>query len=103
LEEDLDMLFRKANALMERGRFQESFRLFLRGAQAGDPSCQLNVGYLYDVGEARAHPPPAPPRTFDRAQPGGGHRASGQGRWGHQWQKRKGYERARVKKPVIGV
>ncbi|HZI12977.1 MAG TPA: hypothetical protein VE153_21525 [Myxococcus sp.] len=51
VEEDLDSLFRKADALMGRGRLQEAFRLFLRGAQAGEPSCQLNVGCLYDVGK----------------------------------------------------
>ncbi len=50
LEEDLDTLFRQADALMQRGRLEEAFRLFLRGARAGDSSCQLNVGYLYDVG-----------------------------------------------------
>ncbi len=46
-----DTPFAQASRLLERGRIQEAFRLFLEAAKAGDSSAQLNVGYLYDTGQ----------------------------------------------------
>lgn len=42
--------FSKAIRLMEKRQFSAAFDCFHRGAQAGNPHCMLNVGYLYDEG-----------------------------------------------------
>jgi TPR repeat protein len=46
----LDGVFRSADQLRDRGDLTAAFSLFLKGAKAGDRSCQLNVGYCYDIG-----------------------------------------------------
>jgi TPR repeat protein len=46
-----DTRFAEASRLLERGRIEQAFRLFLEAAKAGDSSAQLNVGYLYDTGQ----------------------------------------------------
>lgn len=43
--------FAQASRLLERGRIEEAFRLFLEVAKAGNSRAQLTVGYLYDTGE----------------------------------------------------
>jgi TPR repeat protein len=43
-------LFTRAHAAWERGDTRDAFRLFRLGANAGDASAQLNVGYMYDEG-----------------------------------------------------
>jgi TPR repeat protein len=45
-----DRVFRSADRLRDRGDLRAAFSLFLKGAKAGDRSCQLNVGHCYDVG-----------------------------------------------------
>jgi TPR repeat protein len=47
---ELDDLFRRADAQLEKGEFRSAFRLFLTAAKAGDPACQVNLGNLYLVG-----------------------------------------------------
>jgi TPR repeat protein len=42
--------FTEASRLLEQGRIQEAFGLFLRAARQGDSRAQLSVGYLYDTG-----------------------------------------------------
>ena len=34
----------------DEGRLEEAFELFSKAAEAGDSSCQLNLGYFYDYG-----------------------------------------------------
>ena len=46
-----DDLFFRADKEADHGNFRRAFRLFLAGAKAGDKSCQLNLGYLYDTGK----------------------------------------------------
>jgi TPR repeat protein len=43
--------FYRAADFLERGDARRAFRLFLAGAKAGDPDCQLNLGWLYDSGQ----------------------------------------------------
>ena len=45
-----DELFRRADQKLDEGDEKAAFKLFLLGAKAGDRSCQLNIGYLYDRG-----------------------------------------------------
>jgi TPR repeat protein len=45
-----DAFFIKAIRLMAKRRFAAAFAWFHQGAQAGNPHCMLNVGYLYDEG-----------------------------------------------------
>lgn len=45
-----DEWFKAADALWDRHRPKEAFRLFLKAAKAGDGGSQLNVGFCYDVG-----------------------------------------------------
>ncbi len=45
-----DAFFIKAIRLLEKRRFTAAFEWFHRGAQAGNPHCMLNVGYLFDEG-----------------------------------------------------
>lgn len=47
---DANELFFRACQQWEHGKLLSAFRLFLRGAKAGDGSSQLNLGYLYDYG-----------------------------------------------------
>ncbi|WP_224246712.1 tetratricopeptide repeat protein [Hyalangium gracile] len=46
-----DTDFSRASQLLEKGRLQDAFRIFLEAAKAGDSSAQVNVGYLYDTGQ----------------------------------------------------
>lgn len=43
----LDELFERANRQYDVGRFASAFQLFLKAAEAGDPSSQLALGNLY--------------------------------------------------------
>jgi uncharacterized protein len=43
-----DELFVRADKLEDSGKLEAAFRLFLRGAKAGDIGCQVNVGNYYD-------------------------------------------------------
>ncbi len=49
-EPELDRLFVLSDQLSELGRLREAFRVTKVGAEAGDRSMQLNLGYLYDIG-----------------------------------------------------
>ena len=42
--------FTLASSAWDRGRVKDAYRLFLAGANSGDESCQLNLGYLFDEG-----------------------------------------------------
>lgn len=44
--------FEQGHKAWETGNTRDAFRAFLRGAKAGDVSCQQNVGYFYDEGLA---------------------------------------------------
>jgi TPR repeat protein len=46
----LDALFTRASNLYDEGKFKAAFRLYLKGARAGDVSAQLNLGTLYTDG-----------------------------------------------------
>lgn len=46
-----DDLFLRASKLEDSGNMRAAFRLCLEGAKAGDTSCQVNLGNLYDAGE----------------------------------------------------
>lgn len=46
----LDELFIRANKHAEAGNLKQAFRLYLTAAKAGDTSCQVNLGNLYDEG-----------------------------------------------------
>jgi TPR repeat protein len=46
----VDDLFIRANKQAEAGKFKAAFRLYLAAAKAGDTSCQINLGNLYDAG-----------------------------------------------------
>lgn len=46
----VDGLFIRANKQEEAGNSKAAFRLYLAAAKAGDTSCQINVGNLYDAG-----------------------------------------------------
>ncbi len=48
---EADVLWRRADALSDRGRNKQAFALFRAAAQLGDDGAQLNVGYCYDVGK----------------------------------------------------
>lgn len=48
--EERDLLFRQADELMDAGAYRRAATLFLRAANAGDDSSQLNVGNLYSEG-----------------------------------------------------
>jgi TPR repeat protein len=43
-----DDLFLRANEHWDRGKLKSAFRLFLRGAKAGDSGAQVNLCYFYD-------------------------------------------------------
>jgi TPR repeat protein len=43
-------LFIEANAAWDRGALRRAFELFLRAAQMGDKSSQLDLGYFFDQG-----------------------------------------------------
>jgi TPR repeat protein len=43
-------LFVKANAAWDRGDLSRAFELFSCAAEAGDVSCQLDLGYFFDRG-----------------------------------------------------
>jgi|SRR5215472_11309127 len=45
-----DDLFLRADKHAEEGNFKLAFRLYLAAAKAGDTSCQINLGNLYDEG-----------------------------------------------------
>ena len=45
-----DDLFIRANKEAEAGNLKAAFRLYLAAAKAGDSSCQINLGNLYDEG-----------------------------------------------------
>ena len=42
--------FVRANLAWDAGRLRSAFNLFMRGAKAGDASCQLDLAYFYDEG-----------------------------------------------------
>ena len=42
--------FIKANHYEEKGQYKRAFRLYKRGVEKGDKSCELNLGYCYDNG-----------------------------------------------------
>lgn len=42
--------FWKAHDAESKGKYRKAFRLYLKGALAGDLSCELNLGYCYDYG-----------------------------------------------------
>lgn len=48
--EERDILFRQADQLMDEGKYRRAATLFLRMANAGDDSSQLNLGCLYSEG-----------------------------------------------------
>ena len=43
-------LFTRANKEAEAGKLRVAFHLYLAAAKAGDTSCQINLGNLYDEG-----------------------------------------------------
>ena len=45
-----DKLFVKANTAWDRGDLRRAFQWFLRAAESGDSSSQLDIGYFYDGG-----------------------------------------------------
>lgn len=45
-----DRHFKDACAAWDGGDLSRAFELFFLGAEAGDASCQLNLGYFYDCG-----------------------------------------------------
>ena len=45
-----DDLFIRADKQAEAGNLKFAFRLYLAAAKAGDTSCQINLGNLYDEG-----------------------------------------------------
>ena len=45
-----DQLFKVACSAWDSGDLGCAFELFAEGAEAGDASCQLNLGYFYDRG-----------------------------------------------------
>lgn len=42
--------FWKAHDAENKGKYRKAFRFYLKGALAGDASCELNLGYCYDYG-----------------------------------------------------
>jgi len=50
-----EALFAKANEQWDRGKLKSAFRLFLKGAKAGDSGAQVNLGYFYDTGLGVKH------------------------------------------------
>jgi len=47
---DTEKLFIKADKEWDKGNLKNAFELFLEGAEAGDESCQNNLGVFYDCG-----------------------------------------------------
>jgi len=47
---DINEIFNKASSYMEEKKYDKAFFLFAKGADKGDSSCQLNLGYLYENG-----------------------------------------------------
>lgn len=45
-----DELFVRAEKQAEAGNLKSAFRLYIAAAKAGDTSCQINLGNLYDEG-----------------------------------------------------
>lgn len=45
-----DRQFKDACSAWDCGNLRRAFELFSQGAEAGDASCQLNLGYFYDCG-----------------------------------------------------
>lgn len=45
-----DQLFKDASSAWDSGDLGRAFELFSQAAEAGDASCQLNLGYFYDCG-----------------------------------------------------
>ena len=66
--------FEVGSRLWEAGKLDSAFEKFLGCARTGDPSCQLLVGYFYDVGIGRRRNRSLALRWYRRA-----HRAGDQG------------------------
>jgi uncharacterized protein len=49
-QDKLNSLFDRGDQQYERGEFRSAFRLFQAAAKQGNPSSQLNLGYLYKNG-----------------------------------------------------
>jgi TPR repeat protein len=62
--------FQRANRLWDRRRLRDALGAFKTGAELGDASCQLSLGYFYDLGLGTRRSPAAALRWYRRAHRG---------------------------------
>src|ERR1700722_12763846 len=49
-QDELKILFQRADEQWEAGNLRSAFRLFLAAAEGGEPGCQVNIGTFYSEG-----------------------------------------------------
>ena len=87
-----DALFICADKHADEGNFKLAFRLYLAAAKAGDTSCQINLGNLYDQGSGVRRNRSAAMYWYKRAYRRG--KASAAHNIGVMWRNEKKYGQA---------